>query len=234
MLDFVWQFFSSWFRVFNRLAGYSESDLRRKNKPAVALARAVYPRPSEADLRKAMSVPGYQTFLVARNPFERLVSAYREKIVGAYSNSPHHKLGKKIVSQFRPTRTGFLDTDRPTFSEFVSYLISEHDSGNKLDMHWTPAGEFCSVCRVLNFTSIVKFETMSRDQRYILGRIGIPEELGHWNKARDGRQDTKEMMEGYMAQLGEKQFAELCEIYEQDFKAFGYSSGGKCDWEKDE
>ena len=47
--------------------------------PEVELARRYYPRPSEQQLLKAME--SSISFMVARNPFERLVSGYRDKIL---------------------------------------------------------------------------------------------------------------------------------------------------------
>lgn len=41
------------------------------------------------------------TFLIARHPFERLLSAYRDKFVYAIPHSFHDKLGRKIVRTYR-------------------------------------------------------------------------------------------------------------------------------------
>ena len=67
----------SWLNVFNKL-----KDAKKDPEVAiteVALARQHYPRPSEQELLKAME--SSISFIVARNPFERLVSGYRDKIV---------------------------------------------------------------------------------------------------------------------------------------------------------
>ena len=49
-------------------------------------------RPSVEKLLDAMNQS--ISFIVARNPFERLVSAYRDKIVNAIKKSYHSILGK--------------------------------------------------------------------------------------------------------------------------------------------
>lgn len=41
------------------------------------------------------------TFLIARHPFERLLSAYRDKLIFALPHSFHDKLGTKIVRKYR-------------------------------------------------------------------------------------------------------------------------------------
>lgn len=41
------------------------------------------------------------TFLIVRHPFERLLSAYRDKIMFALPHSLHDKMGMKIVRKYR-------------------------------------------------------------------------------------------------------------------------------------
>lgn len=41
------------------------------------------------------------TFIIARDPFERLLSAYRDKMVFALPYSFHDKLGRSIVRNYR-------------------------------------------------------------------------------------------------------------------------------------
>lgn len=52
-----------------------------------------------------------------------------------------------------------LSTRWPTFEEFVRYLLDQYDSGEAMDMHWTPITEFCTPCMV-HFSVIAKFETL--------------------------------------------------------------------------
>ena len=58
----------------------------------VELARRTYKRPKLKELKEAMETS--TTFIVARHPLERFVSAYRDKILNAKNGSHHHKLGK--------------------------------------------------------------------------------------------------------------------------------------------
>jgi hypothetical protein len=62
--------------------------------PPVTLARMKYPRPSVEELRESMSNSSFISFIVGRNPFERLVSAYRDKILNPIKRSHHFKLGQ--------------------------------------------------------------------------------------------------------------------------------------------
>lgn len=50
-------------------------------------------------LEKALNVS--VSFLIVRHPFERLLSAYRDKIMFAIPHSLHDKLGNKIIRKYR-------------------------------------------------------------------------------------------------------------------------------------
>ncbi|KAG8287227.1 hypothetical protein J6590_043595 [Homalodisca vitripennis] len=166
---------SSWMYNFNILAGYTPEFLKNNNMVPLQLARKKYARPSVEELNVALN--DSIAFLIVRHPLERLLSAYRDKIQYALPNTHHSKLGQRIIIQFRnkidkegrPMRDRSTHSPRwPTFSEFVNYLIHEHNRGHSLDMHWTPITEFCSPCQV-EFDLILKFDTLDSP-----GLDGIP------------------------------------------------------------
>ncbi|PSN31927.1 hypothetical protein C0J52_21772 [Blattella germanica] len=227
---------SAWLYNFNLLGGYKEQYLRRSKKPPLVLARSHFPRPSKRQLQEAL--PESLSFLIVREPFERLLSAYRNKIEGL----PHRfyrKMGREIVAKYRkhnllleepkpsPTPSG------PTFSEFVDYITDEAYSSKtqKFDEHWAPFYSFCTPCHV-NFTVIAKLETLTRDQEYIIRRAGLENILmlsKHkdrpktvLNKARDGK-NTNDLVKKYYSQLSEQQLKKLFNIYGIDFEMFGYN-----------
>lgn len=73
--------------------------LRKTNMVPLTLARRKYPRVTMRELEVAMN--DSITFLIVRHPFERLLSAYRDKLVFALPHSLHDKLGAKIVRKYR-------------------------------------------------------------------------------------------------------------------------------------
>lgn len=84
---------------FNVLAGYSRGMLKRTKTVPLTLARRKYPRVSVDELEAAQN--DSITFLIVRHPFERLLSAYRDKFIYAVPHSYHDKLGNYIIRRFR-------------------------------------------------------------------------------------------------------------------------------------
>ena len=83
--------------LFNRLAGYTEKQLQDTvPKPLIALAREKYARPSTVELLETLALLNTIGFLIARNPYERLVSGYRDKMVKI-----HHQLFIHTYKNYR-------------------------------------------------------------------------------------------------------------------------------------
>lgn len=98
-------------------------------------------------------------------------------------------------------------------------------------MHWAPVHRFCNPCQ-LNISTIVKFETFDRDQRFILRKANISEaevEIEVKNQARDGLNSRAEARK-YVSRLGGDALRELCDFYKYDFLIFGYDYPG-CDFD---
>lgn len=187
------------------------------------------------------------SFIIVRHPFERLLSAYRDKLQYALPHTFHQKLGNMIVRKFRKALTyergdnthhplmntahhAYLQskskkvgTRWPTFSEFVEFLLFESGHDSDLDMHWTPIADFCTPCQV-RFDLILKFETLDDDQRYLIDKAGLsalikPE---HKNSGK-GQKNTNELLMNYYGQLTKSQVKGLYQVFRHDFEIFDYS-----------
>ena len=200
------------------------------------IAREKYPRPSVQELIDSLSLPNAIGFLIARHPFERLVSAYRNKILekdGIFSDK--YKAIKDILVKYRNesfSQKSFLtiqrqpyDTITPTFTEFVRYILDEYRAGKKLDMHWEPVYRFCNPCQV-NLTHIIKFETFDRDTSMILEKANLMQYLPDSGKvaenASKGNNNSSSLVDKYLNELPSYLQKELYDMYEIDFDLFGY------------
>ncbi|XP_055528656.1 carbohydrate sulfotransferase 11 isoform X2 [Wyeomyia smithii] len=215
---------TSWMYNFNLLAGYPPEFLRKTKDVPLQLARQRYPRPSVEVLQDAIN--SSISFLIVRHPFERLVSAYKDKIQYALPNSHHHKLGVRIIQKYRKVIKGqpWNTQKYPTFPEFVNYLLDEvRHPHAEIDMHWIPVTYFCTPC-FFHYDVIAKFETLQEDQSYLisvakLGDIVKPQ----WKNAGKGAH-TNEVVLKLFATLDENQLRGLYEYYRYDFELFGYSA----------
>ena len=217
---------TSWMYIMNVLAGYSPDYLDSAHKVPLNMARAKYPRPKPDKLREVLRRENVTSMIIGRHPLERLVSAYREKIVGARPGTLHDKLRRRITRDFRhvtiPRVKRLPEHLIPTFTEFVQFLIRENEKEKTPEMHWAPVYSFCNPCQV-NLNTILKLETLEEDTQYVLNRINAPEILTNVeqkNKSKGG--SSHDAARKYLNELDQELFEELVNIYKNDFLIFGY------------
>lgn len=164
----------------------------------------------------------YFKFVVVRHPFERLLSAYREKLAG--QNAAYQRgLGRAIVRRYRkqPSDGSLSLGDDVTFGEFVRYVI-DVDPGER-DDHWLKVGSVCDPCRV-GYDYVAKVETMSDDSRHILPRLDLPVGPLPRSNADSGRRQLSLLSTAdFFAGVPPGHRQRLYEIYADDFDTFGYS-----------
>ena len=166
----------------------------------------------------------YYTFLFVRHPFERLVSAYRNKFVQPFPDDLRFQkeVGVKIIQKYRKNSTTTNDTY--TFTEFVQFVIDKaaREGSHKLNEHWQPQSDLCSIyCARFDF--IGKYEALVEDSRIILKNVNasnsfvFPE-----NRTDNYKTKTSEIYKKYMKALPKEYLIKLYNKYENDFDAFGY------------
>ena len=106
--------------------------------------------------------------MVVRHPFERILSAYRDKLedlsrdIEAREGYYYTMYGKHIVAEYRDkTDKNLTGVIEPTWREFVTYLLNTPVT--KFDEHWMPIWMLCSPCIIRFIQSIVVFEIMRFD-----------------------------------------------------------------------
>ena len=109
----------------------------------------------------------YFKFTFVREPFERILSAYKDKFV--YPRFPRPMLqlrGRAILGTVRPNSSkSALDMlDDITFREFIEYLVTEGSSKSTsvMDWHWDNYVNVCGMCAV-NYDFIGHYETFDQD-----------------------------------------------------------------------
>ncbi|XP_018314956.1 carbohydrate sulfotransferase 11 [Mycetomoellerius zeteki] len=176
--------------------------------------------------------------LVVRHPFERLLSAYRDKLENSIAGREHgtlyfyRKFGAKIVRKYRkenftePRSNQVIRREdvpppagvEPTFREFVEYMIKT-DLGSYGDDHWMPYYLFCTPCLV-KYDIIAKVESLWRDQVYAINKLGLQDKIEpRWRHSNRYANASKI----YFSQLNREMVRRLYEKLRLDFELFDYS-----------
>ncbi len=162
-------------------------------------------------------------WLVVRHPFDRLVSAWRDKFTMA--NSPYRKkTGKKIIQRYRKqgdeeTPPEYKEVAR--FDEFAQFLHDTHAG----DQHWSTYVKDCSPCTV-DWDAILRTETNSEDAHIILDRLpgytkGIPFIHSHAKNSGYLFQADKDLSE-FFSRVSPEAMDYIWQRYGMDMRLFGY------------
>jgi hypothetical protein len=168
--------------------------------------------------------PNYFRFGFVRNPYDRLLSAYKDKIF-APQKSPDKKSYVGVACSIKSAMTGEdrgrinLDKTPVTFAEFVNYVASQRPYD--MDRHWyhqhlTMWHPFCK------FDFIGQFERFSEDLCNVLTKIGAPERLITSVSKRDNPSflTHEKFYDKHLAQTVHRKFRRDFDIYGYDPKSW--------------
>jgi len=170
----------------------------------------------------------YFTFMFVREPLERLVSAYRDKLL---VNLGYDDVDIDIVRQYRPHEyNASVKSYNVTFAEFVRYVLDQHSAGKVLDRHWIPQNELCRVCQ-LRWDFIGHHETLLEDSDYVVSklksrimdvehrilvdRVKFPADSGH--------RKSSEFLQQMYATVSAADVQALYKLYAVDYALFGFT-----------
>lgn len=184
--------------------------------------------------RAAHMLATYTKFLFVRHPFERLLSAYKNKLerrpdagggggtggggtggAGGYFQS---RFGRRIVRRYRANATAraLRDGDDVTFAEFAAFVADTRDT--VFNEHWAPVHRLCRPCAV-DYDFIGRHESLFQDADYLLRHVvGVP----GVRFPRGPDSSTSAQLPRYFASLDHGTVLRLYAIFEPDFKLFGY------------
>lgn len=150
----------------------------------------------------------YFKFLVVRNPVERLLSAYRNKIVRDDAALFFRRIRADVVRRYRRpegARRNSSSTRYPTFPEFIDYINSL--TVNDLDDHFQPVSDICHPC-FIKYHFYANFKVLNYDIDNIFHLLDIP--LSYFSyQAEHQRSPTLDLLPMYYSQLSLWQKSEL-------------------------
>lgn len=213
---------TNWKRIFMILNGMANSTDPLKIPANLAHHKDSIPRLSNFSLTEINNMlQTFTKFLFVRNPFERLLSAYHNKLEQHYQSSKYFqsRIGRHIVKHYRKyaSKESLTNGDDVTFKEFSAYLIAEEEGA--LNEHWRPIYNLCHPCSI-NYDIIGKYETFDQDSEFILKQIGeINIVFPHAPKS----SKTTSNLQKYFSTLEHNDVRQLYNVYAKDFKLFGYN-----------
>ena len=189
----------------------------------IGVLNTLLPDDSDWRLRK------YFKFIFVREPLERLLSAFRDKLL--FKKDDYKDIDVDIVQKYRPREyRPSVKRYNVTFAEFVRYVLDEHAAGSVLDRHWLPQSKVCSVCEPL-FEFIGHYETLDTDvelvvsklksrvhdqqQRRQVDHITFPSGSSHTSK-------TNGLMKQMYSTIPAQHIQALYKLYAVDYALFGY------------
>lgn len=126
-------------------------------------------RTAASNLMKSSSF----SFLVVRNPYSRLLSAFIDKLVPP---NPYYwkAFGSKAILAFRKNASAHskLYGHDVTFREFVKHVVACETTKKNLDPHYVSTFTSCKPCDV-QYNYIGKMETFKDDALFIMNKVGM-------------------------------------------------------------
>jgi len=201
---------TTWKRVLGDLRGLDKNikKIHRKN---------LWPRLSQyTDKQRSERIQTYFKFLFVREPLHRLLSAYKDKIIGR-DRRYGKRTRKQIVKAYRPhdyKPNGDHNNINITFAEFIQYFSNDVPR----DQHWRQYEQLCHPC-VINYDFIGHLETLKDDAPLLLKMAGIDDRVTFPPIHKSTGSD--EVLE-YYSQVPPRYIKQLGEQYRNDFEMFGY------------
>lgn len=179
--------------------------------------------------------PSFTRAMFVRHPFERLASAYKERIATLGKDriqpEPHYDSVRKLIcrryAQVDPTQRPFPRGDRceefiPSFQQFVQYILTNTETPvgiARMDGHWQPYAVVCQVCK-FQYNFIGKYETFDDDFNSLLKRLDVSD----WNiqKRRGASGHKTRDYQQLFSSLPDDLICRLKHLYYDDFRLFNY------------
>ncbi|CAG4943713.1 unnamed protein product [Colias eurytheme] len=167
----------------------------------------------------------YHKMIIVRNPFERLLSAYRNKLEGDTPSAKYFqdRVGKRIIKAYRenPSNESLEHGHDVTFREFALFLTNK--SGDLADVvnneHWQPITNLCHPC-LIKYTLVGKYETLLDDSLLALHTINASNVVQFPRLAHTS--GTAQKLRSYFSQLELPLIRRLYKLYKYDYRIFNY------------
>uniref|UniRef100_A0A3P9M7B9 Carbohydrate sulfotransferase n=1 Tax=Oryzias latipes TaxID=8090 RepID=A0A3P9M7B9_ORYLA len=176
----------------------------------------------------ALKLQRYTKFLFVRDPFVRLISAFRNKF-GRPNEDFYKQFGSVMLRRFGNVSGSLPETAaeafaagiKPTFQQFIAYLLDpETEKDGIFNEHWRQVYRLCHPCQV-KYDFIGHLETLEEDTERLLKILKV-DHLLHFPSGAHNLTSTS-WEKDWFAQIPIATRKELYKLYEPDFEMFGYA-----------
>ncbi|KAM9766432.1 carbohydrate sulfotransferase 10 isoform 1-T2 [Menidia menidia] len=174
----------------------------------------------------------YFKFFIVRDPFERLISAFKDKFVKNPRFEPwyKHDIAPAIIRKYRKShRDSQLAASGLHFEDFVRYL-GDVEGRRRMDrqfgehvIHWVTYAELCAPCEI-HYSVVGHHETLEEDAPHILRAAGIQHLVSYPAIPPGITRYNRTKVERYFSGIGRRDIRRLYARYQGDFQLFGYPS----------
>lgn len=174
----------------------------------------------------------YFKFFIVRDPFERLISAFKDKFVKNPRFEPwyKHDIAPAIIRKYRKSHR---DSDHSAsglhFEDFVRYL-GDVEGRRRMDrqfgehiIHWVTYADLCAPCEI-HYSAVGHHETLEQDAPYILKAAGIDQLVSYPAIPPGITRYNRTKVEHYFSGISKRDVRRLYARYQGDFQLFGYPS----------
>ncbi|XP_072181034.1 carbohydrate sulfotransferase 11-like [Diadema setosum] len=182
-----------------------------------------------SESQRSQMLKQYTKFIFTRDPFVRLLSAYKDKfqkirnLACERHSSYFKKMAGKIMSQYRsdvPLST--LEAgEGVTWLEFVRHIIDTPDR-LKMNEHWQSAHTLCAPCNI-DYNYIGKLETVHEDSSRLFKKLFNDSQRFYYPKFAEPTVRSSAEFNSAFGEITIKQLQQLWSIYEIDFLLFNYT-----------
>ncbi|XP_072336928.1 carbohydrate sulfotransferase 12-like [Scyliorhinus torazame] len=168
----------------------------------------------------------YTKFLFVRDPFVRLISAFRSKFgiknEDFYSHFaiPMLQLYANYSDPPPSVNEAFSAGIKPTFVNFIQYLLDPRTEKDRpFNEHWRQVYRLCHPCQI-NYDFIGKLESLDEDASYLLKLLNVEKFVQFPPSLRNRTVSSWE--EDWFSKIPVAWREKLYELYQPDFVVFDY------------
>ena len=187
-----------------------------------SINKASFLKASLTDKERLEKVKSYYKFMVVRNPLERLVSAFRDKIekplTSLYDSNLFEGYKRDILKRYRVEEFGQWEQDggsepiSVTFSEYIWWIVESNPQF--LNEHFSPIVDNALPC-MMKYDFYANFKMFNSDILGLIWRLKLPLKY-FYQKGTRTEGHTHKLLHHYYSQLDKDLKLKLFEKIFQD------------------